>query len=482
MNKILKYIGVLSLLLFVGTSCSDPDNWTIVTETPEGAYVIGDATVYQAAATASYFSPAAIDPRDGEEVEDFNVTSVYTWLKANEEFFIFQVDSEGNEKTFGEGDLIESSYDTYSLAVDAKGFTVESEGLYLLVLNNEDSQLSVVPAKFGIIGDATAEGWDKETIMDVALEGTTVKFSLKDENLNNKGLKFRFIDWGIELPYGSGTVKLHSNQGFSGDDETEISDAAKECKSGGQNFQVSKVGLFDIILSLDLRSKVWKASAKLTKEDTSKVPLPEKMYLVGTVNDWAVDKGLDMIPINPSEGKMFWKIIYLKTSDEFKFNADLDWKGNDFGMEGEEPLEAGKHSAGKNNIKVAKDGFYTLRVIITHSTSGQLVKEFEISEPELYIIGETAAEGWDGQLAEADKFTLEGEEFVSPLFNNTNKEGNPKLRMCHPFDGVEWWQSEFNILDGNIVYRGTGDELGDVEVKKGQKVRLNFNDNTGVIE
>ncbi len=54
--------------------------------------------------------------------------------------------------------------------------------------------------------------------------------------------------------------------------------------------------------------------------------------------------------------------------------------------------------------------------------------------------------------------------------------------MCHPFDGVEWWQSEFNILDGNIVYRGTGDELGDVEVKKGQKVRLNFNDNTGVIE
>ncbi|MDD4055299.1 MAG: DUF5019 domain-containing protein, partial [Bacteroides sp.] len=61
-------------------------------------------------------------------------------------------------------------------------------------------------------------------------------------------------------------------------------------------------------------------------------------------------------------------------------------------------------------------------------------------------------------------------------------EGNPKLRMYHPFDGVEWWQSEFNILDGNIVYRGTGDELGDVEVKKGQKVRLNFNDNTGVIE
>ena len=60
MNKILKYIGVLSLLLFVGTSCSDPDNWTIVTETPEGAYVIGDATVYQAAATASYFSPAEL--------------------------------------------------------------------------------------------------------------------------------------------------------------------------------------------------------------------------------------------------------------------------------------------------------------------------------------------------------------------------------------------------------------------------------------
>lgn len=45
-----------------------------------------------------------------------------------------------------------------------------------------------------------------------------------------------------------------------------------------------------------------------------------------------------------------------------------------------------------------------------------------------------------------------------------------------------WWQSEFNIYDGKIVYRAGGGDQEAVPVAAGAKVTLNFNAGTGVIE
>jgi hypothetical protein len=46
---------------------------------------------------------------------------------------------------------------------------------------------------------------------------------------------------------------------------------------------------------------------------------------------------------------------------------------------------------------------------------------------------------------------------------------------------ADWWQMEFNIYDGKIVYRAGGDDQEAVAVSAGQTVTLDFNAGTGSI-
>lgn len=46
----------------------------------------------------------------------------------------------------------------------------------------------------------------------------------------------------------------------------------------------------------------------------------------------------------------------------------------------------------------------------------------------------------------------------------------------------DWWTREFNIFEGKIEYRGTGNDQAAVPVTAGQIVTLNFADNTGSIQ
>ena len=55
--------------------------------------------------------------------------------------------------------------------------------------------------------------------------------------------------------------------------------------------------------------------------------------------------------------------------------------------------------------------------------------------------------------------------------------------MCvHPKEGVEWWQTEFIVLDGEIVFRGAGPDQTRVKVGAGQRAYLNFTNGTGSVK
>jgi hypothetical protein len=47
---------------------------------------------------------------------------------------------------------------------------------------------------------------------------------------------------------------------------------------------------------------------------------------------------------------------------------------------------------------------------------------------------------------------------------------------------ADWWQMEFNVYDGKIVYRADGGDQAAVAVTAGQKVTLNFNAEAGSIQ
>lgn len=480
MKRIFQYIAAFILPLVMVTGCSDNENWRIITDVQPGTYVTGEALIYSAVATSSALKWAALDGApDGT-----TVTGIYTWIEANKEFFVLRVDAEGNEVSYGKGSVVASSpFETVSLQADATGFTVSEEGLYHIVYNNADNQLTIVPAKFGIIGDATPGAWDSETVMAQSInkEQAIVEMTLKDVSLDKKQLKFRYAQsWGIAIPYGGATVTFHSNMGNVSDprEVKPMTAAFAECSGGGENFSLDKKGTFDVTLQLDLRSGVFSAKAVLTGEDTSSAELPEKMFINGSPFsegwDWAVAP--EMTPIHSHDG-MFWGIYYFDAGAEMKFNNAMAWDGNDFGTAGDAAVGYGEFETGGNNLKIENAGYYQVIIETTLSEDKKSVlKKIILSEPVPYVIGDCAASGWDDQLADVDKFILQGDTYVSP----TLREGN--LRMCIKVEGCDWWQTEFNIFDGKIVYRGKGGDQDAVPAAAGQKAYLKFSDDTAKIE
>ena len=88
--------------------------------------------------------------------------------------------------------------------------------------------------------------------------------------------------------------------------------------------------------------------------------------------------------------------------------------------------------------------------------------------------------GWDAG-KEENKFVAEGTTLVSPALA---KEGNVRMYTAAPsvIKGVDWWQMEYNVFDGKIVYRAGGDDQDAVAATAGQKVTLDFNAGTGSIK
>ena len=105
------------------------------------------------------------------------------------------------------------------------------------------------------------------------------------------------------------------------------------------------------------------------------------------------------------------------------------------------------------------------------------------NEPEVWMIGDVTgvdwqdrAEGWRLEVPT----TADG-EFVSPAFaaNATPENG---VRVYCPIEGHDPWHSEFMVFGEKIVYRATGGDQERVTANKGQKLYLNFSNDTGRIE
>ena len=122
------------------------------------------------------------------------------------------------------------------------------------------------------------------------------------------------------------------------------------------------------------------------------------------------------------------------------------------------------------NLLAKNAGWYLLHVV---NTTDRIVN---VLAPNIYLIGGTAADGkWE--VADVNKFTVptgKDGEFVSPAFGAADE-----VRMCVNFGGYDWWKTEFIVLDGKIVYRGSGNDQERVKVAAGQKAYLNFTDGIG---
>lgn len=210
---------------------------------------------------------------------------------------------------------------------------------------------------------------------------------------------------------------------------------------------------------------------------------PKTMYMIGQFCGWIWDNAAEMTPVwgNPDK---YWTIRYVKgdTDNGFKFNANNDWDGGEWGYGG---ATIGTNVAGEivdagGNLSVTKSGWY---IFVVDVSSGTPV--LDILEPNVYVFGAAIGNKWSAE--ESNKFTVIDDPdaewpFVSPDVTATDGTDSSCLRLCVQLPGHEWWHTEFVFYsDGNIVYRGTGGDQSRTGNDAG-KIYLNFVTNKGKAE
>jgi hypothetical protein len=471
MKKTIRYMLAVLLPLIALTACRDNENWKIITDVQPGSYVAGTATVYSALATAAAFTAA---PVDGDASQFPGMAAKYTWLKAGGEFTIGKADAGGNVTHYGKGNVV--SGETVALVAGGPGFTVPENGLYFLILNNNQNQLTIVPCKWGVIGSATPGDWNSETLFpSVDFNESTLKVEYTGQvTMTAAEMKFRYNQtWGIPVPYdASSNVTIHTNAGGI-EGGVALSGASVELKSGGDNLAVKTAANYTVTLVFDLRSSLFTASAIMG--EIIEPVYPEKLYMVGDAlkgwpgdsNPW-LDAAVELIPVNGTEGH-FWAIAYLHAGG-FKFSPALEWNG-DFGVADNTTDAKGVYSKGSNNINVTTPGYYQIHVNLTE-------EKITITEPQVILKGDAATGKWDSSM-ETDAFAVDNANKVL-ISNPFDAVG--ELRICAVLSGIDWWRSEFIVVNGKIAYRGNGGDQERVNVTAGGKVTLNFDTGTGVIE
>ena len=223
---------------------------------------------------------------------------------------------------------------------------------------------------------------------------------------------------------------------------------------------------------------------------TYKVKRVPSLFLTGSEYNWGKTESdwKQLIQYNGSK-ETYWTMIYFSEGEQFKFAPQADW-GDEFGDQAtiEDNAGAGIVSAGgkDHNLKVGKAGWYLLRV-----TNGN-ERKLEVCKPEVYLVGDVIAGGWgagweDNAKTDANKFTAPTTKdglFVSPEFANS---GNLRMYVNFPDTGYKdpnnnWWKAEFNVIGGDIVFRGNGGDLQNVAVEANHQVELNFTTGKGEIK
>ena len=213
---------------------------------------------------------------------------------------------------------------------------------------------------------------------------------------------------------------------------------------------------------------------------------PANLYVVGNFNGWSWDSSLTMAPTYDATNK-FWHIVWIDESG-LKFNAEKAWDGGEVGFGALRTISgsrAGDIVDSGGNIASSKPGWYLM--IITAEVAGRdIVYDAQFEDPNVYLMGPVTPNGDWSELEDGTKLdiptTLDG-QFVSPAFAKSVPGGDGDgVRAYVKIEGFDWWKTEFMVFGTEIKYRGAGGDQERVAGNAGQKLYLNFGNDTGEIK
>lgn len=481
-----KFFYILSAMALMAgfTACDNKDDngdLNLDDIVLDGFYVYGEATGSDKVLAENAMAAGS---NEVEKKVRSGMYEKYIWLEANKDFSL--IENKAGEKLYYGANLTEVNYgydendescknyaDNPNMLIqqgllvigqDAPAMQVKETGLYHIVLDNnangdlkEGAQIIVQKADWGVRGGMNGWGFTKGELKN---DNGVITYTFKDQKLAANG-EFKFASchgWKINLD-ADGIVKAEVSLGL--DDEGKLNNNANN------NIKVEKAGLYDIVLTYTCKAGALADSFTYTATLTQESTTPTTMYIIGNDFgnwDWNAASVVSMNPVHSHEGH-FWAIRYMTTTTEFKFCAEKAWNG-DFAK-----LETNSGFVTPNNSMVEADGLYLIYVDLENS-------KVVVEPAKVYGIGD-AFGGWD-TLKEANLFAVAADGTASI---STPAAGN--LRMYAAYSGAEagnWWQMEFNIYDGKIVYRAGGGDQEAVAVTAGQTVTLDFNKEAGSIQ
>lgn len=218
------------------------------------------------------------------------------------------------------------------------------------------------------------------------------------------------------------------------------------------------------------------------------VALPEELYIVGSCvgTSWTTWKPL--APVYGMEGE-FYTMIYCEANDMFKWGTyENDWRGYSAFAEINDNAQAGvSDTDGDNhNIGIANPGWYV--IYITSKVVGKDIQyTLNIEKGKAYIIGQLEGGSWTDSDANNEMVAPSSrtDMWVSPAFGASGE-----LRAYIKVADIAWWRTEFTVQSsGNLLFRTENiiDSWAEVTSdyatgEAGQKLYVNFDDNTGEIK
>lgn len=382
-----------------------------------------------------------------------------------------------------ECDADNSSYSLVSAAADGASFAVAADGLYVVAYDSDMSEIVFDQmTSVSIIGAATPGGWSADTELTGTVSAEGGSWSVEGVTLDEGEMKFRFnCRWAIDRRIDN-TLDFANDNGYSF--FTNYGNAIDNLLPGneGANIQLTEYAEYTVSFSWT-PGDIPTATVTKTGEAEPKPEYPEELYMVGaTIGgwDWAAN-GVQLIPVH-SNPHLFWAIVWMEngaTDPGIKFAPQADWIG-DFGVSGD--ATNGVYAKGSDNVpEPATSGYYM--VVVNLETGAETI---EVNEPLVYGIGDVFG-AWDAATPDY-LFTVDNVNKVIK-FDNLANSGNIRMHTTASTftpvgDGpaVEWWQAEFNIIDGKIEYRAGGGDQAAVAVTAGQNVSLDFSAGTGTIQ
>jgi len=277
----------------------------------------------------------------------------WDWTKS---FYIGDTSEEPDGKYEGFAYLTKGSFElvlgsdlsqTLGGSTKAVKSEIAEDGFYKINADSNTGEISSSITSWGIIGGATAGGWDSD--QDMQLDTKT-------------GI------WSATLKLSVGEIKFRANDAW--DLNYGDNDADGSLEEGSANIKVEAEGTYMITLDL---TKAGKYSYTMTAGSVA--PSSKYLYIPGGHNGW--NSALDSIA-SPKQNGIFSGYLYMPANNEFKFFDNGSWIGDaGDGLLGGDP-----------NLTVADAGYYLMKANLNDNSWSATATTWG-------MIGPAQAGAWD---------------------------------------------------------------------------------------